>query len=211
MRGAGAETAAPMTAFRWRVFGFHEGLWLVRRTGLRGGPDERLQGDGEGEVLNADLAAFQVDSWFPDGWGDATRAGTLADIASALGEELLWSHDTEAWRRLKGIVKQALRDGRLVAVRIAPPVPGGSAPEQEEVQAERAPRREEAAWIEIALSTDDDPPRPVPFKRYRIELPNGAVREGQLDARGMARLVGIDPGTCQISFPDYDAKRWRRA
>jgi len=29
-----------------------------------------------------------------------------------------------------------------------------------------------------------------------------------LDGKGRARFTGIDPGTCQITFPDFDAKEW---
>lgn len=195
-----------MSVGRWRVEGFHEPLWLVRRSGL-GEPG----GPAASQALGADTAAFQVDVWFPDGWGDAAGAATLVEIAAALGEEILWSHDAEARRRLKALVRQALRDGRLVAVRAAPAAgDGGALEKEEEAPAAPAPRRDETTWIEIALSTDEDPPSPVPFKRYRVELPNGSVREGQLDARGMARLTGIDPGTCKVSFPEYDGKRWRR-
>ena len=199
-----------MAVGRWRVEGSHDNLWLVQRS--RWGGELHAALEGKGEALNGDAAAFQVDTWFPDGWGDAAGASTLADIAAALGEELLWNHDGDARRRLKSLVRQALREGRLVALRVSLPVPAGGVVEQEErAPAERGPRKEETAWIEIVLSTDDDPPRPMAFKRYRVELPDGSVRDGQLDSRGMARLVGIDPGTCQVSFPDYDGKRWRRA
>lgn len=195
---------------KWRVEGSYAAVWLVQRSRWDGAPSGPF--DGAGELLSADAAALQVDAWFPDGWGDAAGAATLAGIAAALGEESLWNHDAEARRRLKAIVRRALRDGRLVALRVGLPPPGGTVGErEEEAPAERAPRREETAWIEIVLTTDDDPPLPMAFKRYRIELPNGSVREGQLDSRGVARLAGIDPGTCQVSFPDYDGKRWRRA
>lgn len=195
-----------MAVSRWRVEGFHDGIWLVKQSGWSN--ESKPAGS---EALNADAAAAQVHAWFPDGWGDGAGASTLVDIAAALGEELLWNHDVDARRRLKRLVQQALRDGRLLAVRVGMPAPSGGTEQAEAAPAEQAPRREEKTWVEIVLRTDDDPPRPVPFKRYRIELPNGSVRDGQLDAQGMARVVGIDPGTCQVTFPDYDGKRWRRA
>jgi hypothetical protein len=32
-----------------------------------------------------------------------------------------------------------------------------------------------------------------------------------LDSEGRARVDGIDPGTCKVSFPDRDAKDWKKA
>jgi hypothetical protein len=195
-----------MAISRWRVRGFHGDVVLVQRR-HDGAPDLP---DG-GVPLTADAAMSQVDGWFPDGWGQGLDTATLAEIASALGEEPIFRHDAEARRRLKDVVVRALRSGRLLAARVRLPAPSGLGPEEQEERRPERARREETAWLEIVLTTDDDPPRPVAFKRYSVELPNGSVREGQLDARGMARLSGIDPGTCQVSFPDFDGKRWRRA
>lgn len=57
-------------------------------------------------------------------------------------------------------------------------------------------------WVAIALVDQDN--QPVSGARYRVTLPDGAVREGRLDAGGSARLEDIHPGNCKISFPDYD-------
>lgn len=57
-------------------------------------------------------------------------------------------------------------------------------------------------WIEVVLIGEDA--RPVPDARYRLTLPDGAVVEGRLDARGLARVEGIDPGACRLEFPDLD-------
>jgi uncharacterized Zn-binding protein involved in type VI secretion len=64
------------------------------------------------------------------------------------------------------------------------------------------------SWVEIELV--DQKGRPVPYERYRVKAP-GFDRpfEGFLDEKGLARLDGIDPGTCQISFPDLDAASWK--
>jgi type VI secretion system secreted protein VgrG len=34
------------------------------------------------------------------------------------------------------------------------------------------------------------------------------VRAGTLDARGLARVQGIDPGRCAVTFPDLDEDAW---
>ncbi|APR80245.1 Hypothetical protein A7982_05592 [Minicystis rosea] len=60
----------------------------------------------------------------------------------------------------------------------------------------------EKTWIDLILVDADE--KPMPGERYRITLPGGDVREGTLDAQGRAHLDGLDPGDCEISFPDHD-------
>ena len=67
---------------------------------------------------------------------------------------------------------------------------------------------EKKHWIEIALV--DDNGDPVPGAAYKIRLPNGKVMTGSLDSRGLARVDGIDPGTCKVTFPDLDRRTWDR-
>jgi type VI secretion system secreted protein VgrG len=68
----------------------------------------------------------------------------------------------------------------------------------------------EKTWIEIVLVEEGDPPIPAAYRRYRIRLPDGTLREGALDDRGTARIEGIDPGTCEVTFPDYEKKVWSK-
>jgi hypothetical protein len=62
--------------------------------------------------------------------------------------------------------------------------------------------RKQLSWVEIQLV--DTAGKPVPGIRYRIELPDGQFQDGTLDETGRARADQIEPGTCWISFPDYD-------
>jgi hypothetical protein len=71
--------------------------------------------------------------------------------------------------------------------------------------------KEVTTWISIELVDDQDPPQPVTFVSYRIELPDGSTRSGMLDGFGKARLDGIDPGTCKVSFPAFDGRDWAPA
>jgi hypothetical protein len=64
-------------------------------------------------------------------------------------------------------------------------------------------------WIEIAMV--DENGNPVSGQGYKIVLPDGNVMTGRLDSRGLARINGIDPGTCQVTFPDLDKTVWRPA
>ncbi len=70
-----------------------------------------------------------------------------------------------------------------------------------------APRKK--SWIEIRLR--DAEGHPIPRERYRIKLPDGSVEEGTLDAFGYAEYYEINPGSCEVSFPDLDAGEWERA
>jgi type VI secretion system secreted protein VgrG len=68
--------------------------------------------------------------------------------------------------------------------------------------------KKKKSWIEIELVDEDK--KPVPGERYRITLPDGTtIASGTLDAKGRARVDGIDPGTCKITFPDLDKTVWR--
>ena len=63
-------------------------------------------------------------------------------------------------------------------------------------------------WIELALR--DDSGAPVSLEPYRMTLPDGSSRHGQLDAAGFARLEELDPGICDIEFPRLDGREWAR-
>ncbi|HBI23675.1 MAG: hypothetical protein A2Y48_01665 [Nitrospirae bacterium RIFCSPLOW2_12_42_9] len=64
-------------------------------------------------------------------------------------------------------------------------------------------------WIEIKLI--DPEGNPINGVKYRIELPNGSVKEGTLNSSGKAYIDGIDPGTCKVSFPNIDTAEWKAA
>ena len=63
-------------------------------------------------------------------------------------------------------------------------------------------------WIEIQLL--DAEGAPVPNEPYRIEAPDGTASEGSTDSNGVARVEGIDPGTCKISFTALDQQAWSK-
>ncbi|MGA3242376.1 MAG: hypothetical protein ABSG03_39525 [Bryobacteraceae bacterium] len=61
-------------------------------------------------------------------------------------------------------------------------------------------------WIAIELIGEDD--KPIPGIAYRILLTDGTTRDGSLDGEGSARIDGIDPGTCMVTFPGLDQDAW---
>jgi len=64
-------------------------------------------------------------------------------------------------------------------------------------------------WIEIVLL--DESGKPVPNEKYSVRVPGGRTEYGTLDAKGYARITGLDPGSCDVSFPDLHAPEWKEA
>ena len=64
-------------------------------------------------------------------------------------------------------------------------------------------------WIEIHLIGEDG--RPIPGEAYRIELPDGSVRDGRLDADGLSRVDDVDLGTCLVTFPNLGKEAWAQS
>src|SRR5260370_15668785 len=65
---------------------------------------------------------------------------------------------------------------------------------------------EKTHWIAIELV--DELGKHVPYEDYRIILADGTPVEGTLNEKGRAKVTGIDPGTCRVTFPNRDAKDW---
>jgi len=75
-------------------------------------------------------------------------------------------------------------------------------------QSAEAGEEKKKHWIEIELVDEDG--NPVPGEEYQITLPDGTtVASGTLDGKGKARVDGIDPGTCKVTFPNLDQSAWK--
>lgn len=71
-------------------------------------------------------------------------------------------------------------------------------------------REKKKSWIEIAMV--DEKGKPVTGMPYKITLPDGeTVAQGTLDEKGLARVDGIEPGSCKITFPTLDKEAWEKA
>lgn len=103
-----------------------------------------------------------------------------------------------------GVAGQALAEAAQSGIPFIKPCPGCEALGNPS----SAPASGAAHWVEIELL--DQAGKPVPGEQYQIELPDGSTVEGNLDAKGQARVEGIDPGNCKISFPNIDKKSWRK-
>ncbi|CAN5214945.1 hypothetical protein BH09PSE6_BH09PSE6_02640 [soil metagenome] len=125
----------------------------------------------------------------------------------------LYGLDDEAMLRLIAtlLVKRQLY---LCPERARTPLPGGGgggrpAPGPEPKPGPR-PLPVNLHWIEIVLKDSAD--RPVAGEAYRVELPGGEIREGNLNDEGRAYIGNIaQAGSCRVNFPKIDASEWRRA
>ncbi|MBK8258415.1 MAG: hypothetical protein IPK82_37855 [Polyangiaceae bacterium] len=160
----------------------------------------------ESEKMNA----FQATRWMKWVLEEGPRGRALVlEIAEALSGRN-HSHRDEINEALN-VVKRGLIDGRLHAYAQSH-VGGGKGPTPVEPPQPKPPEKKETkTFIEIELVTDEEKPKPVAFKKYKIQLPDSTTREGMLDANGKARVDGIDPGTCKVSFPDFDGPDWKAA
>lgn len=77
------------------------------------------------------------------------------------------------------------------------------APEKSEKNEEKT-----KTWVEIVLV--DMEGKPIPGVRYRVKLPGGEVKEGVLNSYGQAGFYELDPGSCQVTFPELDMEAWER-
>jgi len=61
---------------------------------------------------------------------------------------------------------------------------------------------------ELQLSLTNETGKPVVSAPYRVRLPTGEIRQGNLDGNGKATEGGIPPGQVQVMFPNVkNAKR----
>jgi hypothetical protein len=97
---------------------------------------------------------------------------------------------------------------RLLEDRTPPLFAVDGDPIEEAAPASARQARAPLTWIEIRLIGEDD--LPIPNERYRVLLPDGSTREGRLDDKGKARVDGIDPGECEVTFPTLDEEAWVR-
>ncbi len=158
--------------------------------------------------------------------GEATPGRRFRDFDEALRFVSRWRHDPLTVTALRSLLAQrdlswgALRDdalvarcaqllalGRLRCVRVVPIRVDDIARAESDAHDTIAlddflPEEARKTWIEIELT--DMEGNPMAGERYWIELPDGTVREGALNAQGRAYFGGLDPGECEIRWPDLD-------
>jgi len=98
------------------------------------------------------------------------------------------------------------KTGKYGSVQPAPFQPPAPAPAGSSAAAAAATEPKKT-WFEVKL--EDAAGQPVAGEAYKVTLPDGTVSEGTLDDKGMARVEGIDPGSCQVTFPNMDKTVWK--
>ena len=115
------------------------------------------------------------------------------------------------------MLREAAKEGRpfceqCAAAARAAALARGATAEEAEAAAQDAglagAEQEQKTWIEIELL--DQNLKPVPNEPYEIHLPDGSRRRGTLDENGRARIEGIDPGTCEVTFRNIDSGELKR-
>lgn len=183
----------------WRLGSYPHEIWCVARFAADGPP-------AGATPVNADDGAALARGWSEH---PVLRA-SLFDIAARLAPFDRVGPRT-SWEELTTLLSGLAAEGAVRLYRMPVEDAGGKAPKKDDKKSDPPPPPEQKTWIAIRLVSDDPEPVPVPFKRYRIELPDHSTREGMLDANGMARVDGIDPGTCKVSFPDLHGPDWSTA
>ena len=61
-------------------------------------------------------------------------------------------------------------------------------------------------WIEIELVGEDG--TPIPNEKYKIILPDGSEKAGNLDQNGWSRVESDPAGNCEVIFPELDKTAW---
>jgi hypothetical protein len=185
--------------------------------------------------LRSGARVYVVSAW-PRGDGDVVRFRDRSE-AHAWVRRIAWENRTELRRALgENVISVHALDDAQVAATLADqlfagqltvtlealnvgavglPALGDQSSEADAGEAayagENGGAEEEAeekvrTWLEIVLVGEDD--QPIAGERYRVELPDGSVREGRLGSDGSASFDDIDPGRCKIGFPDLDKEAW---
>jgi hypothetical protein len=73
--------------------------------------------------------------------------------------------------------------------------------------AQPADDKKKDAWIEVQLV--DEAGAPIAGEQVRVTTASGDVQELATDANGVARVAGIEAGSCKVTFPNLDKDAWK--
>jgi hypothetical protein len=192
----------------WRLEGLTETCVIA--------PRSYVNQEEQGAYLSA-----QLDRWLADPLSRQTLLDIYESLRGASAALARRTAGTDVQRYVKTELLEAFRRGELVVLRmphvsvfptveLAPRKEKAVAEEQPPGAAEQPPPSEKKkTWVEVELVDQDGDP--VPDVQYRVELPDGTTKTGKLGANGRARVSDIDPGTCKVSFPGFDASEWEAA
>lgn len=194
---------------KWRLKSGSDAFVLVRRVDLF--PEEL-------PTCDPALLIASLDGWLKDPLTrpvvidiDEVMHGRVRPMMSHTGDEAVaWQSGVktrvaDAFKRRTVVGLLVARDFLTQAPREEPDgpdkPPGGDPPPPPK-------KTKQTSWIEVELL--DEEKKPIANQLYRVEVPDGTFREGKLDAQGRVRIDNIDPGTCEIFFPDLEESKWKR-
>ncbi|MGC4053370.1 MAG: hypothetical protein QM757_29055 [Paludibaculum sp.] len=173
----------------------------------------------EGFVERPFLSTTTFDRWLNDPITARRLSEMLSSVTSLPQRSAL---ENKGW--LSTRLEEAFRQHRLVLIepeerQSEPAASGGGggggsnapaeAPPPAPTRGSGTPPPPTKTWIEFKLVDNDD--KPIANERYKVKLTDGTISEGRLSASGTVRFNNIDPGNCDISFPDLDARDWAAA
>ena len=165
-----------------------------------GGSETVLDSSGvslKGSAIVADGQQVKLASG-PGSSATAASCGSIVEPTEATDAEVADDADPGEIAVVKARQKEQ-KAGKYGSVKTKPYKP----PPADETEPE------ELTWIEIELIDEDD--NPVPGERYQIEVADGRVIRGTLDNKGYARVEGLKPGDCKVTFLKLDQDAWEPA
>ena len=151
----------------------------------------------KGPMVTIDGAMIRIAS----GPGSPAMSGSAGSAVSPIApKEALEADEADPGKVAEARAQQSqIQSGKYGAARIVP-----FKPSAEDLT------NPEKTWVEIELV--DEEGNPVAGERYAVTLADGTtVAQGTLDQNGFARIEGIDPGTCKVTFPRLDKDAWEPA
>jgi hypothetical protein len=189
------------------------GRWL-RPTGLADGsmwvrPARVAEQSPAIETLSQQRAARILESWL----FDASEREFVHKLHARLCRLSAHLEPEGRWEQVTRELRLAFATGRVVIQRPRPPdgLPGTQPvdPPRPAPERPRLPEpRQELTWIEIEIV--DEAGDAIVGEPISVVDPAGARKPLTTNEQGLARLEGIDPGACEISFPRIDGREWAR-
>ncbi|MEZ4297449.1 MAG: hypothetical protein R3B70_20975 [Polyangiaceae bacterium] len=180
----------------WSFDGFAEDRVLVACSGEDVGPDLVR--------LPATLARGLLRMWL----GDPVFRRRVMEMHEAVcghRDHEPWPHGGAHVPVLEDLAA-AFERGALFLFRRADLPPPQLSPQPGHEHPQEGPRKPKRSWVEIELLDEDG--RRVPAALV-LTLPDGTKLRPSFN--GFLRLDDIDPGTCDIEFPEIDGREWRPA
>lgn len=150
-------------------------------------------------MLDEDLGVRGVDAMTDD--------EVLQEVARQMSRgRIAGAGYTTDFQAVRGIRtgKSAWREGAAAAAAAA-----GAAAASAAAGEEPPPAEEETTWVEIELV--DEKGEPVGGEEYWVRTSSGKALTGRLGSDGRARVRGVEPGTCEVTFPNLNATDWAAA